>query len=401
MPHLQDYKLYQIVNSAAHEVAAANTAGKRVIIIGGIQDLCRLPIQRGTWTAINRALAQDLPQDIALYAVGKADKPLWMEDDWTTESFIGGKKNPPAEKLAEQLFNLPPKGSPIADKRAFLEQLDKAAGNTAFVTFSTGSLLLQHVRSYLVERLQSNGLTDAELSPIMAKVGALNIAPIYSVGSAPEKFDFTQIAIINRKDPYAGGTPGVAAHSKEIYGCAAMLQQKWNGQGEKLQFTFLAYEAQLAKQMYEAHTLNPNLLKASNDIVGHVKINERNLVIYGDSVPDKYPSRVIHHFKKGKHIQDPAPPATPLQKEHDSALYLHRAAATNPERTDKYKVVQTFQRFAGAHLIPKALNALLSHTQTLDQLASEITEDERKFVAGLLAEQQHLDPDMLTQIRDN
>jgi hypothetical protein len=394
----QDYKLYQIENAAAREVGDIPTKQKRVVMIGGIQDLCRLPIERGTWTAINRALAHDLPQDVSVFAVGKAEKPAWMEDDWTDQAFLGDGKNPPAQALAERLFHLPKKGEALGDKAAFLKQLDEAAGNTVFVTFSTGSMLLQHVRAFLVERLKEY-YSEAELSPILAKVGALNIAPIYTIGDAPEALDFTQIAVINQKDPYAGGTPVIAQYQAEIRDRAARETTSWNGVGEKPQFLFMAYEAQLKALSGEAHQLNPNLRGAGDEIIGHIKIDNRNLVIHGNSVPDKYPTRVIYHFEDGAHSRKETPPVPELQKEHEPNLYLHQALTTYPQDAEKYKVVQTFQRFAAAHLIPKAIKTLLGHEKTIDQLAAEITQDERNFVAALLAEQNPIDPDKLIQKR--
>jgi len=223
----QEYKLYQISDEKAVEISQPNIHGRRVIILGGLYDLCKSPINAGSWNAFNRVLSHQLPKDANLYTIGTSDTQSWHEDEWIK---TGGNICPAAKELAEQIFLLP-NVAPIPDKEAYLRQLDQLAANTVFVTLSTGSLLLEHVRRYLVERLH-NDFTEAELSPILAKVGAVNIAPIHTIGIAPENLDFTQISFINKADINAAEAPKGAALWDEVKGIAQEMEKHWDGQGK-------------------------------------------------------------------------------------------------------------------------------------------------------------------------
>jgi len=155
----------------------------------------------------------------------------------------------------------------------------------------------------------------------------------------------------------------------------------------------MAYEKRLTHLVESGAPIhNPNV-KDTDETLGSTKINSRNLIIYGDSVVDKYPARAIHIFRRGNHSVSEERPSHPI-REHDLGIYLNQAATTLPDGANS-RVVQTFQRFAGAHLIPKAFDMLMRHENAVTDLPAYTTDEERTFVKTLFADQPSIDSTLL------
>ena len=210
-----EYTLYEIINGAPVEVAALEP-GPRVIILGGIYDLSSMPINNGSWGAFERALGHTYTEHVGdvrikgstwqqkpthrVYTLGPRAGQQWHEDEWVKDGIVEGKISPAGGEFAQQLL--------AADDGSL----------NLFLTYSTGSLLLQHIN---YELANAGGYINAK---------AINIAPIAKLGAPPEETDIDQISFVSLNDRNAADGPPDAAAG----GLDGRVGQRLAGIGDEL-----------------------------------------------------------------------------------------------------------------------------------------------------------------------
>jgi len=314
---------------------------------------------------------------------------LWHHDEWIKRGFAEGQICPAAAELAEQIFHLPPAAETIIDRDVYLQELDRLATNTVFATFSTGSLMLQHIRHAMLERLKQAHFSEEELSPILAKVGVVNIAPVYRIGNVPESVDFTHVHFINRLDPHASEGPKTATFINEVTAAAPQHHHS----------IYKAYETRLHDMVkFQTPLINPNLQNASEKTLGGIRINARNLILYGDSAVEKFPIRTRYSLPPLAPEQEATPASakdviveenrtTHPAREHDLGLYLSLASTSAKGPA----VVQSFQRYADAHLIPQALHMLVNNEADILEKLTKGVEANREMATQIFNHQEPLE----------